>query len=88
MSRSLGEMRLRAACLAQLLPELRDQCIELARKKSPSAVRRPAATAAQLAEVSPNAVLKATRWLAMIRRDYGEEAFEETVRTLADGGKP
>jgi len=28
-------------------------------------------------------VAKATRWLAVVRRDYGVEAFEELARTLA-----
>ena len=91
MSRSLEEMRVRATLLAQLPPELRDQCTELARKKSPSAIFNLAQRVAMLAglgQMNSLAVAKASRWLAVIRRDYGEEAFEETVGTLADGGKP
>ena len=80
--RQLDELRLRAAPLAQLPKEFRDQCIELAQTKSPSAVFELAQRAAILAgfnQMEALGVAKATRWLTVIRRDYGQKAFEEAV---------
>ena len=83
--RSLEELRLRVTPLARLSPELRDQCIELARTKSPSAVfnlAQRAAVLAGLGQIGALGVARATRWLAVIRRDYGQEAFEDVVDAL------
>lgn len=85
MSRPLAELRLRASSLTQLSQELREQCVEIAREKSPSAafnLGSRAAFVAGLSQIEALGVAKATRWLAMIRRDYGREAFGETAASL------
>ena len=60
--------------------------MRIASEKSPSAAFSLASRAAQLhghAGMDTLALAKATRWLAVIRRDYGEKAFLGTVGTPA-----
>ena len=86
MNRSLGELCLRVHSLSLVSPELRNECIDIARKKSPSAAFDLATFAARKCGISGMqalAVAKATRWLSVIRRDHGEKVFEEAARTLA-----
>ncbi len=85
MSRPLDELRLRAGVLAQVPDALRTECVGIAREKSPSAAFSLAQFAARKHGVEGMdmvAVAKATRWLAVIRRDHGEDIFNEAVRTL------
>lgn len=89
MERTLEELELRASFLSSVLvpKELREECIRIARKKSPSAAKSLAKTAALQALLETHLlerVGKATRWLSIIRRDYGKEAFEEAVTRLQD----
>lgn len=86
MNRPLEEIAWRATMLKYASLELRATCINLARSFSPSgAFDRAtfAASAAGLATMDTLAVAKATRWLAVIRRDYGKETFERIAGTLA-----
>lgn len=85
MERDLKELVLRASTLSFVPNELRERCIEIARTKSPSLSLDLAVNTAVLdGYVGIEAIFigRATRWLAMIRRDHGNEAFEEAVRTL------
>ena len=66
--------------------ELRDQCVGIARTHAPSSAFNLGARAALLSgfgQMGQIGVAKATRWLAVVRRDYGAEAFEELARSLA-----
>ena len=86
MNRSLSELHLRVQHLALVSQELRDECVNIAREKSPSAAFDLAAFAARKHGISGMhvlAVAKATRWLSVIRRDHGEKVFEETAKTFA-----
>lgn len=86
MSRPLHELQLRAGVLAQVQDELREECISIARDKSPSAAFDLASIAARkhsIGDVRAIGVAKATRWLAMIRRDHGDEIFNQAAGTLA-----
>lgn len=86
MSRPLHELQLRAGVLAQVQGGLREECISIARDKSPSSAFNLASIAARKRSVDgiqTLGVAKATRWLAVIRRDHGEDIFNEAVRTLA-----
>lgn len=86
MKRPFSELVLRAAALARCSTELRARCAEIARESSPSAafdLASRAATIAGASQLEALGVAKATRWLAVIRRDYGLEKFSEAVRTLA-----
>lgn len=84
--RSFGELEIRVTLpLSRISPELREKCVEIAREKSPSAAFDLAIKAASLADAGQMEALgiaKATRWLSLIRRDYGMEKFEQVVRTL------
>ena len=85
MDRSLGELHLRVRSLLLVSQELRDECVRIAREKSPSAAFDLAAFAVRkygIGGMQAIAVAKATRWLSVIRRDHGELVFEEAVRTL------
>ncbi len=85
MKRSLSELTERASHLTQVPQKLREECIAVARKKSPSASVAEAQRAAILAgyfEMDRERIAQATRWLAMIRRDFSPEQFEQVVRTL------
>ena len=86
--RPIEELRLRAGVLLdpRVSKELRVQCVEIARTKAPSSAFDLGARAALLSgfgQMEQIGVAKATRWLAVVRRDYGVEAFEELARTLA-----
>lgn len=87
MSRTLEELKLRASALldSRVSQELRDKCVEIARTKSPSAAFDLAARAAfqaGLGQMEALGVAKATRWLAVVRRDHGDQVFEDAVKTL------
>lgn len=86
MNRPLSELEVRALQpLMRVSQELRDECVEIARAKSPSAAFKQATRAARLAgfgEWDALGIAKGTRWLSVIRRDYGMEKFNEAVRTL------
>lgn len=85
MSRPLSELGERASLLARVSQKLREECIAIARKKSPSASITEAHRAAMLAgyhEWDREKIAQATRWLALIRRDYSPNEFEQMVRTL------
>lgn len=86
MTRPLTELEMRA-CAALIHADygLRDQCITIARERSPSAsfdLAQRAAMLAGLDQIKMLGVAKATRWLAVIRRDHGVESFEKVVGTL------
>jgi hypothetical protein len=86
MMRSLDELEVRVTLpLSRISQELRERCVEIARAKSPSAAFDRGYEVAILAGMSQNEALgiaKATRWLSVIRRDYGKEAFEKVVSKL------
>lgn len=87
MNRPLTELQLRASVLLSCSQELREQCIEIARSKSPSSafnLAQRAAFIAGMGQMEALAVAKATRWLSVIRRDHGEVVFETMVKTLTD----
>lgn len=81
MSRPIGELEVRAAYVLRLSNELRDKFVEIAATKSPSAAFSLAAQLAAIKGVEPRAAAKATRWLAVIRRDYGQEEFKWIVKS-------
>ena len=85
MKRPLHELQLRVGVLKGVSDELRKQCVAIARDKSPSAsmnLARLAASQHGVHGMDAIAVAKATRWLSVIRRDYGQKEFNKTVRTL------
>ena len=85
MSRPLVELQLRAGVLAKVQGELRRECVDIARNKSPSSAFDLASIAARkygIDGMEALGVAKATRWLAVIRRDHGDQEFNRTVRTL------
>ncbi len=87
MKRTLFELQLRAGILSSVSEELREQCLSIARDKSPSAsfdLATIAATQHGVRGMDAIAVAKATRWLAVIRRDHGEATFNEAVARLAN----
>lgn len=86
MNRSLQELQARAkAALAEFAPEIRSECIALARRKSPSSVTKHANQIADRHGMSRRAIqlVKMTRWLAIILRDYGNEMFEATANDIS-----
>ncbi len=85
MNRPLAELQLRAGVLSQVQDELHKECVCIARDKSPSSAFDLASIAARkhgVGGMQAIGVAKATRWLAVIRRDHGEDIFNEAVRTL------
>lgn len=91
MSRSAEELEIRVSVLLRFPLELRERCIDIARQQSPSAAFNLGAQAARLAslcQMEVLAVAKATRWLAIVRRDYGQESFESVVKTLTSNTTP
>ena len=84
--RSLDELEVRVTLpLSRISQELREKCVEIARTKSPSAafdLGYEVAILAGMSQIEALGIAKATRWLAVIRRDYGQEKFEEMVRML------
>lgn len=86
MNRPLVELQLRAGVLAQVQDELCEECISIAQDKSPSSAFDLASIAAQkhgVGGMQAIGVAKATRWLAVIQRDHGEDIFNQAARTLA-----
>jgi hypothetical protein len=81
-NRELDDLRRRAATILELSDEgLRDQFIEIARDESPTQSYERAFDLA-CDHFDPRVsreFAKAARFLAMIRRDYGDEQFEEVV---------
>lgn len=85
MNRPLYELELRVGILMGVSKALREQCLAIARDKSPSAsinLARLAASQHGVSGMNAIAVAKATRWLAVIRRDHGEQIFNEAVARL------
>ncbi len=85
MSRPLHELQLRTGALTLVSDELRKECIDIAREKSPSSAFDLTSIATRKHGVDGMqaiGVAKATRWLAVIRRDHGDNIFNEAVRTL------
>ena len=74
MSRSLEELKARSQP-ARGHPEL----VKIAAGSSPTTSFNLA-----LAKTGDLGLAKATRWLATIRRDYGEKQFREVVETSAE----
>jgi hypothetical protein len=90
MKRPLDELEIRVMPLSRIPQELREKCVEIARAKSPSAafdLGYQAAFLAGLNQLEALGVAKATRWLSVIRRDYGQEKFEEVVSKLTTTAK-
>lgn len=86
MNRPLAELQLRAGVLAKMSETLRLECVGIAREKLPSSAFDLASIAARKHRVDGMEVIgvaKATRWLAVIRRDHGEDIFNQVARTLA-----
>lgn len=86
MSRPLEEICFRAGRLSVVSDALRKECIAIAARELPSGAFKDAIVAAQkhrIGGMEALGVAKATRWLAVIRRDHGETIFNEVARTLA-----
>lgn len=86
MNRPLVELQLRIGVLAQVPDNLRKECVDIAREKRPSLAFDLASIAARkhgVDGIEAIGVAKATRWLAVIRRDHGEEVFKSVAGTLA-----
>lgn len=86
MNRPLHELELRAGILTSVNEALREQCLQIARDKSPSAsinLARLAALQYGVSGMNAIAAAKATRWLSVIRRDHGEQVFNEAVARLS-----
>ena len=82
--RPLSELRVRTRAIA-CEPELTEELIQIASTLSPSSALKCAQIAARAKGVDASrrlALAKATRWLAMIRRDYGDRAFKEVVAEI------
>ncbi len=77
--RKLGELEIRAQYVLDLPHRDRKVFVEIASTKSPSAAFDLAAQTAIIYDIMPIAAAKATRWLAVIRRDYGQEEFDRVV---------
>ena len=86
MNRPLEELTLRIRALSHAPENLREECIGIAREKSPSAAFDLASIAARtygVDAITAMSAAKATRWLAVIRRDYGDTEFNQAAGTLA-----
>lgn len=81
MSRPLSELKVRAMYVLQLPDNLRKEFVEIAAQKSPSAAFDLATQLATLHGVNSLAAAKATRWLAVIKRDFGQVEFERIVKS-------
>jgi len=82
MSRSLDELKIRAAPALSASGEFRKKLIEIAATKSPSAAFDLAEATARNHGHTLNealAVAKGVRWLAVIKRDYGEEELQKVT---------
>ena len=84
--RPLPEMERRARLSLKEVPsQLRAELIEIARTKLPSGAFKDAMAQLKLlpgAALWAEKVAKSVRWLAKIRRNHGDEKFEEVVRKL------
>jgi hypothetical protein len=79
MSRPIDELQARALPVLRLEGELRKKLINIAAQKSPSAAFDLAGATARLHGFSSSEALgiaKATRWLTVVRRDYGQAEFD------------
>lgn len=87
MKRSFEEISLRVRSLFHGKDrDLVRECVSIAAEKAPSSAFDLGTRAAMLAgvdEFRARGVAKATRWLAVIRRDYGIEKFNQLTGTLA-----
>ena len=92
MTRTLDEISLRAITgLLRASEDVRAQCLEIARNASPKGAFNLALQAARIAgygEWESLGIAKATRWLAVIRRDHGLQELEQAVRTLVAATPP
>lgn len=79
MNRPLSELEVRSNFVLELQGELREKFIEIAATKSPSAAFDLASRLASINGISTLAAGKATRWLAVVRRDHGQETFNKIV---------
>ena len=76
-NRPLSELEMRAAMPLlhkSVSADLLRQCVQIARTELPSSASKEAQRAARFVgfdEMSQRAIAKATRWLAVIRRDHG-----------------
>lgn len=80
MNRPLSELEVRSNFVLQLSDELREKFVEIAVTKSPSAAFDLASRLASINGISTLAAGKATRWLAVVRRDYGQQVFDQIVK--------
>ena len=85
-SRTIDELEVRATLpLSRVSQELREKCVKIAREKSPSAAFALAGQTAFLSglnQIEALGIAKATRWLAVVRRDYGQVEFQEITAGL------
>lgn len=84
MSRSFQELLIRATPVLQLSDELRKEFVEIAATKSPSSAFDLALRLCRLrfntiGAMQELGLAKATRWLAVVRRDHGQELFDQIV---------
>jgi hypothetical protein len=89
--RLLDELEVRVMPLSRAPQELREECVKIARAKSPSAafdLGYQVAILAGMSQIEALGIAKATRWLSVIRRDYGMETFEKVVTQLTAKGLP
>jgi len=85
----VDELKIRAEAVLSLNPELREVFVGIAGSKSPTAAHDLAAAIAKnRGGFAPNEVeevARATRWLAVIRRDYGDKDFN---RVISESSRP
>ncbi|MCK5476174.1 MAG: hypothetical protein KAI71_06375 [Candidatus Pacebacteria bacterium] len=83
MNRSISELQTRAMLpLSQVSKELREKCVTIAQEKLPSSAFKLASQEARLfglGQMNALNIAKATRWLAVICRDYGQEEFKRVT---------
>lgn len=81
MDRPINELKTRTTLpLSQVSKELREKCVVIAQEKSPSSAFKLASQEARLFgldQMNALGIAKATRWLAVIRRDYGQDKFKK-----------
>ncbi|MFH1401477.1 MAG: hypothetical protein ABIG40_00735 [Parcubacteria group bacterium] len=80
--RLLGELKMRASQVLELEGEFRKKLINIAATKNPASVYGLAqATSVNHGHTFTEAdeLARAARWLAIIRRDYGEQKFKKVI---------
>lgn len=86
VKRSLSELQARALKgFEKVGGNNLEYLIDIASNRSPSAVYGLSAmrlTNCGYTTAEADEIAKAVRWLAMIRRDHGEEAFQETLKSI------